>query len=191
MGAADKIRYFHYFISKIVLEMKGMSSFEEALSSDYKALVHTCDLSKLKLLKLLFFAVVVDALDTKNPTALLDSVFDNFSAMPYGPVESDIYSKLDSIENYSFTKNSMSLSSKMNIFKYDDLNSDFLSQIDQSIALLMEKNQDILSMSAFDLVELSHKAVSWRIVFAEAKRKGIYSAKMSSEIIKSTATYFQ
>lgn len=192
MGAADKIKYFHYFITRIILGMRGDLSLDlnNVSISDFSSWANESGLSKLKLLKLLFFAVVIDARKTEG-SKLLDSVFDNFYAMPYGPVESDVYNHLCELNNYTFTNQTMSFSGDVDDFYYDDLCPNLLMQIDQSIRLIIEENNNILNMSAFDLVELSHKAVSWRIVFAEAKRKGLYSLEMSSYIIKSTATYFQ
>lgn len=192
MGAADKIRYFHYFITRIVLGITGNLDLD--LKSrpipEFSSWANEAGLSKLKLLKLLFFAVVIDARKTEG-SKLLDSVFDNFYAMPYGPVESDVYNHLSELNNYSFTNQSMSFSGDVDDFYYDDLCPDLLMQIAQSIRLMIEENNNILTMSAFDLVELSHKAVSWQIVFSEAKRNGIYSLCIPTEIIKSTTTYFQ
>ncbi|MGL5705095.1 MAG: type II toxin-antitoxin system antitoxin SocA domain-containing protein [Tannerellaceae bacterium] len=192
MGAVDKIKFFHYFITRIILGMRGDLSLDlnNVSISDFSSWANGSGLSKLKLLKLLFFAVVIDAHKTKG-SKLLDTVFNNFYAMPYGPVESDVYNHLCELNNYTFTNQSMSFSGDIDVFYYDDLCPNLLMQIDQSIRLMIEENNNILDMSAFDLVELSHKAVSWQIVFSEAKRKRIYSLCIPNEIIKSTTTYFQ
>jgi len=51
------------------------------------------DFSILKVLKLLFFCSAIEAEKDKDDT-LLDIAFDNFYAMPYGHVESDVYNAI-------------------------------------------------------------------------------------------------
>ncbi len=184
MNTSDKIRYFDYFISQII----GLNSSTEINQSQFESAVSKYKLSKLKLLKLLFFASVIEV-DGKY---LLDDVFDKFYAMPYGPVESDVYDNISMVPNYIIDNRSISLKNPDLVISYDESFSKAICQrIDASIKELYNKNPCLFTMSSFDLVELSHKADSWRIVYSEAQRHGKFSLYMPHKIIKSTTVYFK
>lgn len=172
MNTSDKICYFDYFISQII----GLNSSTEINQSQFESAVSKYKLSKLKLLKLLFSASVIEV-DGKY---LLDDVFDKFYAMPYGPVESDVYDNISMVPNYIIDNRSISLKNPDHVISYDE---SFSKAICQRI--------DASTMSSFDLVELSHKADSWRIVYSEAQRQGKFSLYMHPKIIKSTTVYFK
>lgn len=77
--AMDKIYAFDYMITLL-------NEWREAFNTG-----NTCRvLSKLSVLKLLFLV----AAPKKDGGEDLLNVFDNFHALPYGPVESDIYLSL-------------------------------------------------------------------------------------------------
>ena len=80
MNAQDKIPYFDYFISQIIF--KRFNDNESNLDLIIRRNINRCGLNKLKLLKLLFFVSVLKV----DEQYLLDDIFDNFYAMPYGPV---------------------------------------------------------------------------------------------------------
>lgn len=150
------------------------------------------DLSTLKLLKLLFFCSAVDTTKDDNDT-LLDDPFNEFYAMPYGHVESDIY---ESIRNQELKY--IHIDRLKSTFK-DDFNIDSIesvldrklkSKIDKSFDSLKSKNNELITYSAFDLVELSHKWYSWYYYFDKAKRNGIYSEKIPAPIIKAEDKFF-
>lgn len=185
MEAITKAQYFDYFISQIIYKRYNNNT------SDLKTIVESnitdCSLNKLKLFKLLF---LVSALNV-NDKYLLDDIFDNFYAMPYGPVESDVYNNISSLPNYIVGNTTISLKSKANL-NYSNHTSDPLyKRVDECVEALYIKNSSLFSMPTFELVELTHKADSWRIVFAEAQRIGKYSLHMTNEIIKNTTVYFE
>ncbi|MEG1523332.1 MAG: DUF4065 domain-containing protein [Bacteroidales bacterium] len=185
MDAQDKIPYFDYFISKVIF--KQFNDNNSDLNNIIKQNINHCGLNKLKLLKLLFFVSVLKV----DGRYLLDDIFDNFYAMPYGPVESDVYNNISALMNYIVDNGNISLKDKAD-FTYPKKAEDSLySRIDQSVDALYDKNPSLFNMPTFDLVELTHKADSWRIVFAEAQRRGKYSLHMPKEIIKETTIYFR
>ena len=67
-----------------------LSLFEQWYKEEGKETMNFQNCSKLSVLKLLFLAAVPKREDSRD---LLD-VFDNFHALPYGPVESDIYNAI-------------------------------------------------------------------------------------------------
>jgi uncharacterized phage-associated protein len=184
MNILDKIRYFDYFISQII----GLNTSTEITPSQVLSAVSKYKLSKLKLLKLLFFASVVNV-DGKY---LLDDVFDKFYAMPYGPVESDVYDHISMVTNYAIDNRSICLRNPGSVISYNEsFSKEICQRISESVKKLYDINPSLFTMSSFDLVELSHKADSWRIVYSAAQRQGKFSLYMPHEIIKSTTVYFK
>ena len=82
----DKILFFEYFID----------SLSERNNNSFKGF------TTLKLIKLLFLTVGVSSTEDDRG---LTTVFNNFVAMPYGPVESDIYDTIrtDGLSKYNIT----------------------------------------------------------------------------------------
>ncbi len=183
MDINSKIRYFDYFISRVIYTMfdNGQSVLNEVVMEN----VDKCRLNKLKLLKLLFFV------SAKNVSGeyLLDDIFDNFYAMPYGPVESDVYNHINETPNYLIGTSDIALRTGKLLCL--DLDRDICARIDNSVIAVNEINPKLFRMDTFDLVELSHKSDSWRIAFAEAQRQGKFSIQMPKEVIKSTTVYYK
>ncbi len=179
MERTDKIYLFEYMISKIIEQYKGLNGVDErdALSA----------FSKLKLIKLNFFVSAIDADDSSN--GLLD-IFDNFHAMPYGHVESDVYAGIQSgeLNFYKFGSNNLIRNIQ---FPTEDKFSEEKGKIDKALSSLFTKNSNILNASAFQLVELSHQWHSWRIMFEKAKSEGSLSAQISPLMIKLEPKYFE
>lgn len=135
------------------------------------------DLSKLKVIKLHFFAV-------STSIAAIEK-FDSFHAMPYGHVESDIYSRISYLTY--FEVNSRNLQIK-DIETLSDIDPSPLTKgMVQGVKL---QNENLINYSAFELVELSHKWFSWRKTYNEATSGKTYSKKINSEIIKNEYKYY-
>lgn len=146
------------------------------------------DISILKALKLLFFTSAVDSRKEESDT-LLDIVFDKFVAMPYGHVESDVYSniKSDSHKNIKIDNNKTTITNLATILQLDNV---IKTKIDDSIFKLKGINPELINMSAFELVELSHSWYSWKFYFAKAKRNNTNKESIPNEIIKSEEKIF-
>lgn len=181
-----KLLFFDYFISQLISFITSETFISGDIALAVKNNIDRANLNKLKLLKLLFLVSTIKEKDKY----LLDDVFDNFYAMPYGPVESDIYDNLESLPNYRFINNTINVKTNAS-FKYSNIDFDKQERIKQSIKKLHELNFAIFSMSAFELVELTHKSESWQIIYSEANRKGRLSLKMPNELIKGTVVFYK
>lgn len=168
MNQNQKIVLFEYFLKKLV---DWFCNYYYINVEDFNDHPQN-DLSKLKAIKLHFFAC------STNEDAL--QIFDDFRAMPYGHVESDVYNSLDLLQYICLTN------SKLEILNWDALTvieNDNIPIIDDAVENLKERNFDLISFSPFALVELSHKWFSWQYNFSQAKNIGIYSKPISTELI--------
>lgn len=184
MNTELKIQYFDYFVTSLIKNCYNISNTDNTSDIIAKSIVKS-GLSKLKLMKLLFFVTTVEA----EKWFLLDNVFDNFYAMPYGPVESDVYNNLSSLRNYTISGNNLYVK-KGAEFTYR-LDQTIKGTIDSSIDKLKLINPAIFTMGAFELVELSHKADSWRIIFSQAQSIGNLSRHIPNDVIKMSKVYFK
>lgn len=169
-----KSNAFEYFVNKLILWQNGQYSDDN-------------DIGILKALKLLFLASTINA--TKNSTeSLLDGVFDNFYAMPFGHVESDVYNAIKSkngFTNLSIT-NLKSIISNQNI----DIDKVISNKIDLAIEKLKEKNNNLINLTSFELVEISHKWYSWKYFFNKARNSNTYSISIPTSFIKEEEKYY-
>lgn len=151
------------------------------------------DLCTLKLFKLLFFISAVRS-NTENKNNLIDSVFNNFYAMPYGHIEYDIYNlckKLKGELKY-FTLSDNKLVEKENFYKLDsEIDSDIRKEIDLSISELRIKNSDIINYKPFELINLSHCWYSWKKSYYNARGNNIFSKKIPIDDMKIECKIFK
>lgn len=184
MKKEEKIPYFQYILHKLILWNNEVNRTTNN------------DITILKSLKLLFFISAAKTSIKEND--LLDEVFDSFWAMPYGHVESDVYDEVkrlkgdlglfelssnNCISKISSDTDIKSLTSSLDLSK--------IKLIDDSIDTLKSYNRDIISYSAFELVELSHQWYSWRRNYRLAKEKGSHSQKIPSIDIKFESKIFK
>lgn len=144
------------------------------------------DLSVLKTLKLIFLLATIKK-DEKDSN-LLDLGF-TFKAMPYGPVESDIYD--------AYQKGDLSIISNKGLdykslkdFRFDSINSNIIDIIDKNISLLKNENYYLISNNASYLVDLTHLYNSWKENFNKAKAQGRYSLEIPTEEIRNEKNYY-
>jgi uncharacterized phage-associated protein len=146
------------------------------------------DLSKLKVTKLLFFTCAASSTPT-NPGLL--EVFDNFVAMPYGHVESDIQDQMEQSSFFNITKYGLEYKDGIIEYHVELLPQEIRILIDKAFAILKGLNIDLVKLSAFDLVDLSHQWQSWKSVFSLAKQYGKYSMKIPKEMIMAEPKIFR
>jgi uncharacterized phage-associated protein len=144
------------------------------------------DLSKLKVIKLLFFTVAISA--NRDEDGLL-TTFDNFVALPYGHVESDIYERMHTSDYFIIDKQGLSSKADFNIEAINTRPA-LKSQIDKAISNLEVVNKELISYKAFDLVDISHKWNSWKTMYQLARKSGRYSMKIPNEMIKTELKTF-
>ena len=143
--------------------------------------VNISSFTRLKVLKLLFFVSTIRENDSDD---LLD-IFDNYWAMQHGPVESDIYNMiiLNKLRYYDFTSRIVKAKTTINSSLFDSLGT-VKEQIDNSIRLLRIKNENIVTYSAYELVNISHKWDCWRLSMHIAELLGKGSEPMSTQEIR-------
>ncbi len=146
------------------------------------------DFSILKCLKLLFFVTAANTYKGKR-SLLLEEVFSDYYAMPFGHVESAVYEILRNqpellecyvIDNQCTTVKD--LDSTLNLPK--KLDSELKEEIDSSIRYLKSQNQALVCLSAFDLVDLSHHWYSWQHYYQRARRNSQRSIAIPTDAIK-------
>lgn len=118
------------------------------------------DFSILKSLKLLFF---VSAASTDlGEDSLLNNIFNDFYALPYGHVESEIYDYIKNPKNndrYTITKVKTIINQNIEL---PSIRLKDKKRIQDSVFILKHLNYNIIFMNHFELVELSHKWDSWK-----------------------------
>lgn len=120
------------------------------------------DLSKLKVLKLIFLAC-------STSEELLNEF--EFSAMPLGPVETNVLKAINRNELGPFSL----LNFKTEVEDGEEymVEEDSISTlIKNSIDKLKNLNPELINMSAYDLVELTHEWNCWKENFSFAKSMG-------------------
>ncbi|WP_254562879.1 hypothetical protein [Dyadobacter diqingensis] len=171
-----KVKAFEYLIDGFVTWYT-----REKPNSDY-----TSDFTKLKLIKLLFFVSAVNA-DTDND-GLLD-VFNNFYALPFGHVESDVYDNLGQSVKYTLARSGISRNIVPEGY-YDEIDH-LKARLDESLKSLILKNRSLVSYSASDLVELSHQWYSWKSTFSLARSINKFSLPIDPLIIKKESKIYR
>lgn len=141
--------------------------------------------TRLKALKLLFFTA---AIQNKDGGDLLD-VFDNFYALPNGPVESDIYNSITSDDLTYYTFRNFSFATKRQ-FSDNGLSEDIKKRIDYAISELKNRNKRIVAYNAETLVTLSHTWLSWQSAIQIARALGKGSYKMDVKLIRGNVKFF-
>ena len=173
----NKLIYFEYVLYQLINWYKELHPTDASLFS----------FTRLKVLKLLFF---VSAIHENDDSDLLD-IFNNFYAMQHGPVESDIYNAMiaSTLQHYNFKSRSVEFD-QVQEQDFQDLDEETRNRIDNSINLLRDKNENIVTYTASQLVDLSHKWESWQLAMHMADVLGKGSEPMETHLIKSNHQYY-
>ncbi|GEO05543.1 hypothetical protein AAE02nite_32070 [Adhaeribacter aerolatus] len=177
-GITCKIKAFEFFIKQLVTWYKEQNN-QEGLDKN--------DLSRLKVLKLHFFVCASTANEREDG---LLGVFDNFWAMPYGHVESDIYKNLENLNYCEITNQRLNIIKEHSEEYFTNLDPIIKREILNSFQIIKSKNKDLINYMAIDLVELSHSWYSWRAMYKLARSFHKYSLKIPNEMIKSENKQF-
>ena len=138
-------------------------------------------LSKLRLQKILFFAATINSRKDDHP--LLD-VFDRFYALPYGPVEVDIYDAMNA-NGFSIITFDGNYCSYNNLMEraFNDIPEELRLALENAIISLKSISFDYLYSSVFDLVDITHKWTVWEVSMRFAEIMGRHREMMSTESI--------
>lgn len=140
--------------------------------------------TKLKLQKILFLVASVNAEEENHP--LLD-VFDNFYALPYGPVEIDIYNAMCNNDFKTITFEGNDCKQDLEEEDFTELDENLKRAMRDSVQAIKDKGSNYIVLDAFELVEITHKWTSWQIAMQMAELFASKRESMSTEdIINST-----
>lgn len=169
-------------MNKIERKKKCFEYIVTQLKMWYKEVAGTDNMdsfTRLKLHKLLFLVSSVTALPEDKKVL---QIFDNFYAMPYGPVESDIYNEMvnDGFAILSFAERSVGFKGT---FDENNFDANDKGLIDEAIAELKKENINLVQYQASTLVEITHKWSSWKYAREIADALGKGSERMDIESI--------
>lgn len=173
----NKIPCFEFMIDQLI---DWVNEFE---GEPYK------ELNLLKVIKLNFF--ITAASSSEDNPGLLE-VFDNFYALPYGHVESSVYTAVKSsneLSKYKITAKGIEIiddkvSSNSQIGdKYQDL-------IKTAIEDIKKKDEEFVLKSPMYLVNLSHEWRSWRVMYQIAKAQNKHAIKIPNSLIQTDNKIF-
>ncbi len=173
-----EIHLFEYFLHRIRDWYCQYHSIDPSQFNTYN------DLSKLKAIKLHFFAC-----STYSESL---NIFSNFYAMPFGHVESTVYNGLGDLVSFTVDRDRSTNNPINSVFSANNtlVNNTDLRCIDIIVDNLKGYNPSIIAYSPFDLVELSHKWFSWQHYFSIAQKNGNLSERIHNDIIKAEYKYY-
>lgn len=139
------------------------------------------EFTKLRLQKILFLAAATNTIADNCP---LLNIFDRFYALPYGPVELDIYDAMNNnvFGNITFFEKRCDYS-KLDEAYFDDLDVALKADMCKAIDDLKSYKCDYLRISISDLVNITHKWTSWQVSMNLANILGARREAMSTEDI--------
>lgn len=142
--------------------------------------------SKTQALKLLFLA---SSMKSKDGHDLLD-VFDNFYAMQFGPVESDIYNAISnrSLSYISLDEDSLLYVNSLSVAECEE---GLRLRIVESIDLLRSANPRIVLEQATSLVGITHKWRCWKQAYLTAQLLERGSYFMTTKSIRESNSIFE
>ena len=144
--------------------------------------------TKLKLQKILFLVASYNADKDNHP--LLD-VFNNFYALPYGPVEIDIYDYMNNsdFDYISFQRNDCILNTNIKELENakDESTKEAMTAMKESLDKIKNMGVDYIVMPTFDLVNITHKWTTWKIAMRVAEMLGQKRERMTTEDICNSA----
>lgn len=155
------------------------------------------DISKLKALKLLFFVCAAETLlenDQYGDSSSLLELFDNFQAMPYGPVEVDCY---NSILDSNGDLNTVFIEERRGHLKkttdensFEQLDEQIRIRIDYAVDILLDTNKKIVDYTPFELVDLSHMWSCWIVNMEFAEQINCKIFPMTTDEIRNSTKHF-
>ena len=142
---------------------------------------HNLQITKLRLQKILFLLCAVNA--TRQQKGLL-AIFNNFAALPLGPVEIDIYDAMNQNQfpHLRFDGNDC-LMNGLTAKVFAQINQVHKDLVDEAIISLKAKNRNYLTMPMFDLVDLTHQWSAWQTAKLVADIVGARRVKITTDEI--------
>lgn len=147
------------------------------------------DLNLLKIIKLNFFIAAASSSETSEG---LLTVFDEFYALPYGHVESDVYNiikgqSIARLSKYTIVSNGIDWSEDVNM----SIEGNYSNAIKSSISKIRDVDPDFVLRPAGYLVDLSHMWRSWKLMYSTAKSLNKHSIKIPNNLIQTESKIFK
>ena len=168
----DKNLLFEYLVSRLDEWKKNIESTGKSVPA----------FTKLRLQKILFLVCAWNATNTERK---LLNVFDNFYALPYGPVEMDVYEamKSDKAFKYISFNGNKCVYSNLEKTRFTGDESKEMKWVDDAVNVFVQDQRRYLYMPVFDLVELTHRWSAWKISMDIATILGNKKEEISVESI--------
>ena len=177
----EKIKAFEYIISLLVDWLMELTDVDEETALK--------EFNKLKLFKLHFFVSAINTGPNHGNNDLLNT-FNAFWALPYGPVESDIYDNLPLLQIFSISNQGISKKNNDTNQYFTSLDA-FRNTIGNAVSAPRRENNEIVTYSAFELVELSHQWPVWSVLYDQALKQGRKSIPMPTPLIRASSKKFK
>lgn len=181
MRTYNKVLLFEYLLYHLIEWYKNtVSDSEDQIKKHF---------SRLTVLKLLF---LTSAIRDKRTDCDLLEYFDNYYAMQYGPVESDIYNAIVKPSTQLYALGVRALEFKSTDYSaFDDLTSEQRGAITNAVSTLKEKNANLIRYNASRLIEITHKWEVWQNAMAIAEMFGKRSEIMPISAIRSNLQFYE
>lgn len=138
--------------------------------------------TKLRLQKILF---LICAWKAESTNRKLLKIFNQFYALPYGPVEMDIYEAMKNhiaFQYINFDGNEC-IYNNLEESMFVSVSKEYRNLIDEAVDDFSNDHRQYLTMPVFDLVDITHRWSAWKITMDIATFLGNKKEKMSVECI--------
>ena len=138
--------------------------------------------TKLRLQKILF---LICAWKAESTNRKLLKIFNQFYALPYGPVEMDIYEAMKNriyFQYINFDGNEW-IYNNLEESMFVAVSEECRNLIDEAVDDFSKDHRQYLTMPVFDLVDITHRWSAWKITMDIATFFGNKKEKMSVECI--------
>lgn len=138
--------------------------------------------TKLRLQKILF---LICAWKAESTNRKLLKIFNQFYALPYGPVEMDIYEAMKNriyFQYINFDGNEC-IYNNLEESMFVAVSEECRNLIDEAVDDFSQAHRQYLTMPVFDLVDITHRWSAWKITMDIATFFGNKKEKMSVECI--------
>ena len=138
--------------------------------------------TKLRLQKILF---LICAWKAESTNRKLLKIFNQFYALPYGPVEMDIYEAMKNriyFQYINFDGNEC-IYNNLEESMFVAVSEECRNLIDEAVDDFSKDHRQYLTMPVFDLVDITHRWSAWKITMDIATFFGNKKEKISVECI--------
>lgn len=132
----------------------------------------------ISVLKFLHFVFIISSADSEKDekSILLEDIFTDFHAQPYGTIER-------TVKEYLMYKNLIS-DHRAKVIEKPKVDFDLRLDIDFRFECVKRINNNMIKLPAFDLVDKNRKNWCWQITYNKGLKKNTLNEKIPMELIK-------